>query len=92
MTEFGQVMQKLTTLEKQHDKMMNALVGDEELGQKGFVHRMNEVERDTGANTIEIQAMKTIKAYSEKRVGVIVAITALGSSVLFEMCKFIFVK
>jgi hypothetical protein len=69
MTEFGQVIEKLTTLEKQHDKMMNALVGNDELGQKGFIHRLSDIERETGANTMEIQAIKTIKAYSEKKSG-----------------------
>lgn len=87
MTEQAQIIEKLNSLEKGHDQILNAIIGNEKMGQKGLVHRIGDVERVVLSNTGDIQAMKTVKDYNVKRIGIILGIMTFAVPTLIEILK-----
>lgn len=87
MTELAQVIDKLNSLERGHDKILTAIIGDEKMGQKGLAHRIGDIERVVVSNTGDIQAMKTVKEYNVKKVGIILGIMTFAVPTLIEVLK-----
>lgn len=90
MTELAQVIEKLNSLEKGHDKILTAIVGDDRMGQKGLVHRISDVEKVVVSNTGDIQAMKTIKEYNVKKLGIILGVMTIAVPTIFELVRIIY--
>jgi len=94
MTELGQVIHKLSTLESNHielakgqNEIMTAIIGNDRLGQKGFVHRIKEVEKMSWENKNDLKDIKTVKAISEKKIALLISLATVLASVSIELVK-----
>lgn len=90
MAELEQVIDKLNKLERGHEQILTAITGNDVMGQKGLVHRISDVERVVVSNTGDIQAMKTIKEYNVRKVGIILGVMTIAVPSIFEIIRIIY--
>lgn len=85
MSELSQVMSELRELKKGHEEILTAIKGNESMGQKGFVHRIANVEKISYENRDELKQIRIIRNYSEKRIALITGIVSTVSVGIIEL-------
>lgn len=83
------ILDKLNVLEKSQEQILHAITGNRGLGQKGLVHRMDDVEKVSWENKSHIKEIKAEKNFNIKNISIFLTCMTIAVPLLIELIKII---